>query len=203
MPSAIKPNASFDDLYRSIFRTRSALRRRDQRDLLALTDGWTAPIEGLRAQMLTNLEQRMDTDEERTVAGEDLATLADTISDALLKEVGKDRTDARYTAIFAQSPSELARLGLGERVSIMKSWIASADAVVVPFRDALRTATTAAQDALDHTAANVQATAALDQARRDHAAQLTAWRDELFETLSKRARELKKGRQWAGQFFRA
>ena len=203
MPPAVKAKTSLDDIHRSIFRTRAALRRRGQSDLLPQTDGWAAPIEGLRTQLLSNLEQRMDTDEERAVASEDLATLAETISDALLKEVGKDRTDPRYIAVFAQPPSELASLGLGQRITIMKSWIASADPVVVPFRDALRTATTAAQDALDHTAANVQATAALDQARRDYAAQLTAWRDELFEVLSKRARELKKGRKWPGKFFRA
>ncbi len=203
MPRKIPVGITFDDAEDEILFTRAALRADpDAEDLLGLTDGWMAAVDGARQKERAAREALLNADARRTVANGRLDVACTAFGDDLWLAVGRDRTAARWRQFFAQSVSRFIRQALSRQVATVQSWLGATDPALSPHRTTLERWAQAAADALVATRGTALVRGESWQAREEMADELTRERDGLWMALASRARERGLPRDWPDLFFR-
>lgn len=136
---------------------------------------------------------------------EESATLIAAFSLDLLKNVGGDRDDKRWSHLFSESPSVLARRGLERQIDVVRSWPAylasepSLAAWAEPFTRVVDEGTVAVSQR-DLAASTRSHWRALEREALFRDA--NRLRETLYGQLCQRAVSAGKGRSWPAGFFK-
>jgi len=204
MPREINPNETLADIRLEVDYTRARLEDEPETETLApRTDEWLAKIDEAEVKAKAVEREQARVYAGLTGANRTLDNAVTDFADDLLTAVDKDRTSARWLAVFRKSPSDFNRQDFAIQTSAVRGWLADPqDDVLIAHKDRLGTATVRSENALKREAAMPSRRGALWQMREALAAQLTEQRDALHDDLSAIARAKKLGRSWANTFFR-
>jgi hypothetical protein len=203
MPRSIHAGMTLDSVEEEILYTVASLAADpDARDLVALTDGWHALLEGVRTLEREARRAMLEGEALRSLASGRLDGACEVFGEELYRDLLGDPTSPRYTRFFSVSPSRSMHMALPKKIAKVRSWLLSTDPVLERHRAALDAWSMAALAAMERMQEQVVVRGELWVALERLREELTRERDGLRDALAARAKERGLARSWPELFFR-
>jgi hypothetical protein len=203
MPRKITEKMSLEEIEDEILYTEAALAADpDAEDLLKITEGWLALLDGVRERDRGLRRSIAGSDAKRVIADSRLDRACTSFGNELLFVLGKDTDSPRYKQFFDLPVSRFVRMSLPRQIARVRSWLSSEDAVFQKHKPDIAQWVGRADEALVATRALGLRRGETAIAREELAEGLTRERDGLEAALGARARERNLGRDWPKSFFR-